>query len=49
VIERAATHSFRRPLLYCALFALLVIPLLVLRLSRLARPDVATTGPIPRN
>jgi hypothetical protein len=49
VIERAATRSFRRPLLYCALFALLVIPLLVLRLSRVARPDVATTGPTPRN
>ncbi len=31
-IERAATHSFRRPLLYCALFALLVIPLIGLRL-----------------
>jgi hypothetical protein len=33
-IEHAATHSFRRPLLYCALFALLVIPLLALRLRR---------------
>jgi predicted MFS family arabinose efflux permease len=33
-IEHAATHSFRRPLLYCALFALLVIPLLAFRLRR---------------
>jgi predicted MFS family arabinose efflux permease len=33
-IERAATHSFRRPLLYCALLALLVIPLLAFRLRR---------------
>jgi predicted MFS family arabinose efflux permease len=33
-IERAATHSFRGPLLYCALFALLVIPLLAFRLRR---------------
>jgi hypothetical protein len=33
-MEHAATHSFRRPLLYCALFALLVIPLLALRLRR---------------
>jgi predicted MFS family arabinose efflux permease len=33
-IERAATHSFRRPLLYCALFALLVVPLLAFRLRR---------------
>jgi MFS family permease len=33
-IERAATHSFRRPLLYCALFALLAIPLLAFRLRR---------------
>jgi hypothetical protein len=33
-IEHAATHGFRRPLLYCALFALLVIPLLAFRLRR---------------
>jgi hypothetical protein len=31
LIERAATRSFRKPLLYCALFALLVLPLLALR------------------
>ncbi len=29
-IERAATHSFKRPLIYCALFALLAIPALAL-------------------
>jgi MFS family permease len=36
LIERAATHSFQRPLLYCAVFALLTIPLLILgeRLTR---------------
>jgi predicted MFS family arabinose efflux permease len=39
VIDRAATHSFRRPLLYCAAFALLVIPLLGLGLILLPRPD----------
>jgi predicted MFS family arabinose efflux permease len=33
-IERAVTDSFRRPLLYCTLFALLVIPLLAFRLRR---------------
>ena len=32
LIERAATHSFRRPWLDCAFFALLVIPLLGFRL-----------------
>jgi predicted MFS family arabinose efflux permease len=31
LIQRAATRSFRPPLLYCALFELLVIPLLGLR------------------
>jgi predicted MFS family arabinose efflux permease len=31
LIEHAATRSFRKPLLYCALFALLVLPLMVLR------------------
>jgi MFS family permease len=31
LIQRAATRSFRKPLLYCALFALLVLPLLALR------------------
>jgi MFS family permease len=31
LIQRAATRSFRSPLLYCALFALLVVPLLGLR------------------
>ncbi|HWE11610.1 MAG TPA: MFS transporter [Solirubrobacteraceae bacterium] len=30
LIERAATRSFRQPLLYCALFALMAIPALVL-------------------
>jgi hypothetical protein len=30
-IEHAATRAFRKPLLYCALFALLVLPLLALR------------------
>jgi len=32
VVERAATKSFQKPLLYCAIFALLVLPLLLLRL-----------------
>jgi len=31
-IEREVTRSFRRPLRYCAIFALLVVPLLLLRL-----------------
>jgi hypothetical protein len=31
-VERAATKSFQKPLLYCAVFALLVLPLLLLRL-----------------
>ncbi len=31
-VERAATKSFQKPLLYCAIFALLVLPLLLLRL-----------------
>jgi Major Facilitator Superfamily len=44
-IERAATHSFRRPLLYCALFALLVIPLIGLRLGFSTRPRGAAAGP----
>jgi len=29
LIQRAATDSFRRPLIYCAIFALLVLPLLL--------------------
>ena len=28
IIQRAATHAFKRPLLYAALFALAVLPLL---------------------
>jgi MFS family permease len=44
-IERAATHSFRRPLLYCALLALLVIPLIGLRLGWPTRPKGAAAGP----
>jgi predicted MFS family arabinose efflux permease len=46
-IEHAATHSFRRPLLFCALFALLVIPLLALRLRRFG-PRQLTTELITR-
>jgi MFS family permease len=34
LIQRAATRSFRAPLLYCALFALLVLPLLALSVIR---------------
>jgi hypothetical protein len=36
-IERAATRSFRRSLLYGALFALLVIPVLVVARTRQRR------------
>jgi hypothetical protein len=42
LIEHAATHSFRRPLLYCALFTLLVIPLLAFRL----RGSVSGASPL---
>jgi MFS family permease len=31
LIEHAATRAFRKPLLYCALFALVVLPLMALR------------------
>jgi MFS family permease len=48
LIQHAATRSFRRPLLYCALFALLVIPLLALRLLRSARKDLLTTETTPQ-
>ncbi len=44
-IERAATHSFRRPLLYCALFALLVIPLIGARLGYASRAKGSAAGP----
>jgi MFS family permease len=37
LIQQAATRSFRRPMLYCALFALLVLPLLALRAARQRR------------
>jgi MFS family permease len=33
IIERAVTHAFRRPYTYAALFSLLVLPLLALRLA----------------
>jgi MFS family permease len=36
-VERAVTHSFRRALLYSALFALLVLPVLALRLGHIGR------------
>jgi predicted MFS family arabinose efflux permease len=42
LIEHAATHSFRRPLLYCALLTLLVIPLLAFRL----RGSVSGASPL---
>ena len=35
IIQRAVTHAFKRPLLYGAIFALLVLPLLGARLARL--------------
>jgi predicted MFS family arabinose efflux permease len=40
IIERAATHVFKRPFLYAALLALLVLPLLAVRvgLGRLSDP-----------
>jgi MFS family permease len=36
-VERAVTHSFRRALLFSALFALLVLPVLALRLGHIGR------------
>ncbi len=39
-IERTVTRSFRRSLLYCAVFALLVLPVLSLRLIHLRRRRV---------
>jgi hypothetical protein len=38
VVEHEVTHSFRRALLYCAGFALLVVPLLGARLLQRRRP-----------
>jgi hypothetical protein len=32
IIQRAATHAFKKPYLYAALLSLLVLPLLVLRI-----------------
>jgi predicted MFS family arabinose efflux permease len=42
-VERAATRSFRRSFLFCAGFAMLVLPVLALRLR--ARPPRAGAGP----
>jgi predicted MFS family arabinose efflux permease len=39
LIERAATRSFKQPMLYCALFALLAIPALALGRWRTTRPS----------
>ncbi|MGZ4174113.1 MAG: MFS transporter, partial [Solirubrobacteraceae bacterium] len=43
-IERAATRSFRRSLLYCALFALLVIPVLGVARTRRRRGRARPVG-----
>jgi predicted MFS family arabinose efflux permease len=41
IIQRAATHAFKKPFLYAAVFALLVLPLLGLRVwhARRTRPE----------
>ncbi|HEY2770693.1 MAG TPA: hypothetical protein VGI87_09000, partial [Solirubrobacteraceae bacterium] len=43
IIERAVTHAFKRPYTYAALFSLLVLPLLGLRLAFIRRypPDTS--------
>jgi len=47
IIERAATHVFKRPFLYAALLALLVLPLLAVRVG-LGRLSESSSGTSPR-
>jgi MFS family permease len=47
LIERAATRSFRQPLLYCALFALLAIPAMALGLWPTTRPGLPSAPAEP--
>jgi hypothetical protein len=37
IVNRAATHAFKRPFAYAAAFALLVLPLLAVRLTYVRR------------
>ena len=48
IIERAATHVFRRPFLYAALLALLVLPLLAVRVVYARLSETSPGGRAPR-
>lgn len=48
IIERAATHVFRRPFLYGALLALLVLPLLAVRVGYARLSETSPGGTAPR-
>ncbi len=48
IIERAATHVFRRPFLYAALLALLVLPLLSVRVGYARLSETSPGGTAPR-
>ena len=48
IIERAATHVFGRPFLYAALLALLVLPLLAVRVGYARLSETSPGGRAPR-
>jgi predicted MFS family arabinose efflux permease len=48
IIERAATHVFKRPFLYAALLALLVLPLLSVRVGYARLSETSSGGTAPR-